>query len=398
MHNIGRYSLTDNLSFCFLQVSDLLSLASATEDIVNRLELSTKPVVVVGPKVKVANAVQELRHFNAALGSGFATLPDAKGTVNETQSHFMGCYWAGLSSPYGVAQVVENSDLVLFVGAVINDYTTVGWTASIKSQSCIQLCPHHVIVCGKHYSLVQLADLLDALALRAPSRSATLTAFHRYCGDKDSISKIPAAPCYGNTIPFSPLLLKEFQYQLQHLIRGNTSIIFECGDSWFIGQQLKLPEGADCHYQMQYGSCGWALGATLGIAIAVGNARRVVTLIGDGAFQMSFQEVSTMIRQRVKATLFLLNNRGYTTDVEILDGPYNDIKSWDYASLVNVLNAGEGEALGLRATTAGELNEAINRSLTNQGLTVIEVVLQRDDCTETLLEFGSKVATANSRP
>ena len=40
---------------------------------------------------------------------------------------------------------------------------------------------------------------------------------------------------------------------------------------------------------MQYGSCGWALGALLGVAVAVGHFRRVVAVMGDGAFQMSAQ-------------------------------------------------------------------------------------------------------------
>ena len=382
------------MCLCLLQVSDPLSIASATEDIINRLELSTKPVVVVGPKVKVANAIQELRLFNSVLGSGYATLPDAKGMINESQSDYMGCYWAGLSTPYGVIQVVENSDLILFIGAVINDYTTVGWTALINCQNSIHLCPNHVIVCGKHYSNVQLCDLLTALTLRAPRKSATLTAFERYKGSRDHISTTVSTTSDSDT---NSLQLKDFQCQLQSTICSNTSLILECGDSWFIGQQLKLPQGAECHYQMQYGSCGWSVGATLGVSVAVGNTRNVVAVIGDGAFQMSFQEVSTMIRQRVKAIIFLLNNRGYTTDINIHDGPYNDIKNWEYANLIHVLNAQDGEAVGIKVTTARELEQAIKISQNNQRLTLIEVILQRDDCTDTLMEFGTKVSSSNNR-
>ena len=33
---------------------------------------------------------------------------------------------------------------------------------------------------------------------------------------------------------------------------------------------MKLPEGARYHFQMQYGSIGWATGATLGVAVGVG--------------------------------------------------------------------------------------------------------------------------------
>ena len=75
----------------------------------------------------------------------------------------------------------------------------------------------------------------------------------------------------------------------------------------------------------------------------------------------------------------MLNNRGYATDVEIHDGPYNDVKNWDYAALVGVLNggprgeAGCGDGVGVRVTTSGELQTAISRSMEHQGVTLIEV-------------------------
>lgn len=40
-----------------------------------------------------------------------------------------------------------------------------------------------------------------------------------------------------------------------------------------------------------------------------GHSRRVISIIGDGSFQLTAQEVATMIRQRVKVLIFLMNNR-----------------------------------------------------------------------------------------
>ena len=39
---------------------------------------------------------------------------------------------------------------------------------------------------------------------------------------------------------------------------------------------MKLPEGARYHFQMQYGSIGWATGATLGVALAVGEKTALI--------------------------------------------------------------------------------------------------------------------------
>jgi TPP-dependent 2-oxoacid decarboxylase len=64
-------------------------------------------------------------------------------------------------------------------------------------------------------------------------------------------------------------------------------------------------------------------------------------MIGDGSFRYTAQEVATMIGQGLhNITIFLINNHGYLIETVIHDGPYNYYKNWDYAGLMNVLNAG----------------------------------------------------------
>lgn len=49
-----------------------------------------------------------------------------------------------------------------------------------------------------------------------------------------------------------------------------------------------------------------------------------------------------MIRCGQKTIIFLINNGGYTIEVEIHDGPYNVIKNWNYTGLVDAIHNGEG--------------------------------------------------------
>jgi pyruvate decarboxylase len=140
------------------------------------------------------------------------------------------------------------------------------------------------------------------------------------------------------------------------------------------------------------------VGAALGCAVGAGLERRVVALIGDGSFQLTAQEVSTMIRYGLRPIIFLINNGGYTIEVEIHDGPYNQIKNWRYADLVDVFNAGDGNGWGCRVTTEGELDAAVAKALGHDGLSLIEVVVDRDDCSERLLQWGARVAKNNGRP
>lgn len=58
---------------------------------------------------------------------------------------------------------------------------------------------------------------------------------------------------------------------------------------------------------------------------------------------MTAQDVSTMIRCGQRSIIFLINNGGYTIEVEIHDGPSNIIKYWNYTGLVEAHQNGEGK-------------------------------------------------------
>ncbi|KAM7262968.1 hypothetical protein ACFE04_000651 [Oxalis oulophora] len=152
-------------------------------------------------------------------------------------------------------------------------------------------------------------------------------------------------------------------------------------------------------FQMQYGSIGWSVGATLGYAQAEPE-QRVIACIGDGSFQVTAQDISTMIRCGQKSIIFLINNGGYTIEVEIHDGPYNVIKNWNYTGLVDAIHNGEGKCWTTKVFCEEELIEAIETATgpKKDSLCFIEVIVHKDDTSKELLEWGSRVSAANSRP
>ena len=97
--------------------------------------------------------------------------------------------------------------------------------------------------------------------------------------------------------------------------------------------------------------------------------------------------------------IVLIYNHGYTIEVEIHDGPYNNIKNWDYAGLIQAFNAEDGRARGMRATNGDELASAIEAAVANcDGPTLIECIIDHDDCSPELISWGRLVACANARP
>ena len=216
------------------------------------------------------------------------------------------------------------------------------------------------VTIGSHssYGDVPMAAFLAELAGKVKRNGASLDAFNRIREDDR-----PARRGRRQSDHDPP----DVSIASPKMLNADSAVIAETGNSWFNGMHLKLPEGARFEIQMQYGSIGWSVGATLGYAL--GSSRRVVTLVGDGSFQMTAQEVSTMIRYGLKPIIFLINNGGYTIEVEIHDGPYNPIKNWDYAGLDRTCSMPARARAGARASPArtGSTQRSRRRSA-NDGL------------------------------
>jgi TPP-dependent 2-oxoacid decarboxylase len=368
--------------------SDPSALAAAVDAATKRINAAVKPAIVVGEKIRPAQSADAVLGLVNAMACAIATTPDAKGIFPEDHPNFLGTYWSEVSSP-NCSEIIESSDCQLLVGVQQTDYTTAGWTALYKMDSAINIGIDQVSMPEGVFSQVYMTDFLNALASKASKKEASMQEFRRY---EEQIAPVPIAAAAD------VLNLTELRRQIQGMIHSETSLLVDTGDSWFNGQDMHLPKGASYHVQMQYGSIGWSVGATLGVALASKPDTRVIALIGDGSFQMTAQELSTMIRYQVNPIIFLMNNGGYTIEVELHDGPYNQIKNWDYAGLINIFNAGDGKGLGIKVKTAGNLSAAISQAIAHQGGPVlIECPLLRDDCSKQLAEWGSHVAKANAR-
>ena len=368
--------------------SDRETLEDAVAAAADFLRGKQKPVLLIGSKLRAAGAEKQAIALADALGCSVAVMAAAKSFFPEDHPQFAGIYWGEISAP-GAREIVDWSDGVVCIGTIFNDYSTVGWTAMPSGPGVLTADLKRVHLEGHDFSRIHLRDFLSALARKVEKRDATMIEYARIRSER---------PPENPAKPDAKLMRAEVVRQIRPLISTDTTVIAETGDSWFNGMALKLPGGARFEIEMQWGSIGWSVPATFGYAMGA-PSRRVIALIGDGSFQLTAQEVAQMIRQKLPVIIFLINNHGYTIEVEIHDGPYNNIKNWDYAGLIEVFNAEDGRGRGLRATNGAELTEAIEAALANRdGPTLIECVIDRDDCTSDLISWGRLVAAANARP
>ena len=138
-----------------------------------------------------------------------------------------------------------------------------------------------------------------------------------------------------------------------------------------------------------YTSMGFAVPATLGAQTAHRNAR-ILAIIGDGAFQMTGMELSTIIRHGYDPVIIVLDNHGYGTERWLHPGNwhYNEIHPWAYSKLPEVLRGGTG----YEVSSEKEFHEALHTAWNDrQAMSIIHVHLPEDDASSTLHRLSKRL-------
>ncbi|CAI9090987.1 OLC1v1025896C1 [Oldenlandia corymbosa var. corymbosa] len=369
------------------RLSNKLGVEAAAEAAATFLNKAVKPVLIGGPKLRVAKAGDAFLEFANASAYPLAVMPSAKGLlVPENHPHFIGTYWGSISSPF-CRETVESADAYIFVGPVFSDGTTVGHSLLLNKDKAIIVQPDRVVIGnGPAFGCVLMKDFLQELTKRIKKNN---TAFENY----DRIFVPAGIPHKSRPKPLRANILF---YYIQKMLSSQTVVIAETGDSLFNCQNLKLPQNCGYEVQLLYSSIGWSIGATLGYAQSAPE-KRVIACIGDGSFQMTAQDVSTMIRNGQKNIIFLINNGGYTMEVGIHDGPYNVIKNWNYTTLVDAFCNGDGNCWTAKVRTEEELIKAIEVATGEKKdyLCFLEVFAHRCDTSRELLQFGFNTTSSS---
>lgn len=215
-------------------MSNQMGLEAAVEATAEFLNKAVKPVLVGGPKIRVAKAGKAFEELADACGYPVAVMPSAKGLVPEHHPRFIGTYWGAVSTAF-CAEIVESADAYLFAGPIFNDYSSVGYSLLIKKEKAIIVQPERVVIAnGPAFGCILMKDFLQALAKRLKRNT---TAYENYC--RIFVPEGQPPECK----PKEPLRVNILFKHIQKMLSRNTAVIAETGDSWFNCQKLKLPEG-----------------------------------------------------------------------------------------------------------------------------------------------------------
>jgi indolepyruvate decarboxylase len=335
------------------------TLRAAIDAIVAAVDKASTACVLPGILVTRTGLRNALQTVIDSSGLPFATMFMAKSVLDEQHPAYAGMYDGALMNEK-VRRFVEESDLIINVGAPMTDFNTGAFTAHLDPAKTITIGHHRTQVNGKTYTGVEIGDLLAALAKCLPKRVwPTIRA--------DSLGPVTGS---GN----DPIGVDALYPRWAGFLDPDDILIAETGTASMGLGFARMPKGSTFHNQTLWGSIGWATPAAFGAAVAAPD-RRVVLVTGDGSHQLTAQEIGQFARLGLKPVVFVLNNDGYLIERLLCKDPaiaYNDIAPWHYAELPHAL--GCDDWLTARVTTCEEFDQALQAAGKSHSGVYIEVV------------------------
>jgi indolepyruvate decarboxylase len=360
--------------------SDPERLASCAAAIAARLSQAASPAILVDQDAGRYDTAAEVMELAGKMQLPVAVTGPAKAVIDETFPYYAGIY-NGKASPPLTLEAIEGSDCLLSIGYRPIDGTSGDFTATLPA-STIHARGHSVDIGEDNYQAVALKEVLRGVIDAIPQ-----------------VTSRPARPVAAATTGTqangsAKLTQAAYWEALQGYLRPGDVLFTDNGTSYAIFG-FRLP---DCTVvaSVIWGSIGYSVGALLGTLTAAPE-RRHLLFVGDGSFQETAQELSTMLRHGHKPVIFLINNGGYTIERGYMGKTetYNDIATWAYADLPKVFRP-DTTARSFVVRTAADLHNAL--SAPNDTMIFIESIMDPHDAPAAVIHSSNNGAELDYGP
>jgi indolepyruvate decarboxylase len=354
------------------------AVEEAVKEALERLNAAKKPVIIAGVEIHRFGLQDVVLKLAEQSQIPIAATILGKSVVDETHPLYIGLY-EGAMGRAEITQFVEDSDCVLLLGAFMTDINLGIYTAQLEVRNCVYATSEQLQISYHQFPNVPLADFLDRLIKSKP------TPAKRPIPDSLHIKQpLPIQIEVGR-----PLQISRMIQRINSQLDAQTIVIADIGDSLFASSELVIRDRTDYLSPAYYTSMGFSVPAALGACVAKPEDR-VLVIAGDGAFQMTGQEMSTLIRNGHAPIIIVLDNHGYGTErfLQVGTWKYNEIAVWKYSKLPDVYGGGKGYYVETEEQFDAALVEAWND---RSQLHLIHAKLVENDASHTLMRLAERL-------
>lgn len=376
----GKLTVTDKTpedKNCHEIISSTQQMKKAIDVVLSRIKLAKKIVVIPALKLDRYGITEKAVKFIEKLNVPFVIMPHDKSVISINHKNYAGFY-AGILSDNGIKEMVENADLIINLGdALWSDFSTAGFSTKVCCSKILNLGPLFLKDAENYIDNIFLGDLLDNLQEKivAADYSPTLP---------KSNNMIEKASSKGDHIP-----ILSFYESFMNFITDSDTLFIETGSS--SGNLVSYPIKNKFHNQSLWNAIGWATPAAFGGALANAGSR-VILLTGEGAHQLTLNDIGPMGRYDVNPIIICINNNGFMVEralEEDQNPSYDHLAQLEYAKLPEAF--GCKKWISFKVSTIEQLKKALDAARKHKNGVYIEVMTGTYDYGTTLSFYHQNI-------
>ncbi len=389
--------VTANLAdYEYKEPEKILPLTSTIKDadietVSKMIAKAKKPFIMVGGGVIASNAYEELRTFAKLVDAPVCDTLMGKGSFDGNDPHYTGM--VGMHGTKTSNFGVTASDLLIVVGGRFSD-RVIGNAKKFANDA--QIVQIDVDAAEINKNIVVDASIVGD----AKEILKKLNAVIEQKDNKEWLAEIDAlrvkdANLYGEDTLTGPTAIRT----IYELTKGEAIITTDVGQhQMWAAQMYKYKEPRQLLTSGGLGTMGYGVGAAIGAKVGRRD-KTVVNIAGDGCFRMNMNEIMTASRYNIPIIQVIINNHvlGMVRQWQTLfyDKRYSNTVLNDGVDFIKI-SEGMG-ALGFRATTISEFEDAFKQAMESGRPCVIEAVIGEDDKVWPMVAAGQPISTCFSQ-
>ncbi len=358
-------------------------------DLINKAK---KPLMLIGQGVILAKAQEEVKRLVEKTGIPFASTLLGLSALSTHHPLYAG--YLGMHGNYAPNIKTNECDVLIAVGMRFDDRVTGNLQHYAKQAQVIhiEIDPSEINK-NVHANVPIIADAKDALKALLPKVKAN--SHENWLQEFRDLDKIENEKVIQKD--FSPNTPKpkmaEVIKMLSDKTEGKAVIVTDVGQHQMTTTRYYQFDQTESNVTSGgLGTMGFALPAAIGAKVGRPD-REVIAIAGDGGFQMTVQELGTIMQYKIGVKIIILNNNflGMVRQWQQLffEKRYSfvNIENPDFVKLAEAYSVP-----AQRVTEREELNQALDNLLSAEGSYLLEVVVEKEDNVFPMVPSGASIS------
>ncbi len=361
------------------------------QDAANLINQAKKPYIFVGHGVLISGAQQEL--LALAEKAGIPAASTLLGLSAFPTDHPLYVGYLGMHGNYGPNMQSSECDVLIAIGMRFDDRVTGNLKTFVKQAKVIHIEIDAAEIDKNVKTTVAInADAREALRELLPliqpaTHPEWVEEFRKY--DKIEYDKV----IYDAINPTSgKMKMSEVVNVLSEMTKGEAILVTDVGQHQMAASRYYKFSKTDSNVTSGgLGTMGFALPASMGAKLGKPD-RQVMAIIGDGGYQMTVQELGTIMQYNIGVKIVVLNN-SFLGMVRQWQQLFHE-KRYSFTEMTNPNFIKLAEAYSIPAEKVEkreDLREAVQKMLDANTPYFLEVVVEAEENVFPMVPAGASV-------